>query len=91
MPRHEETLTPDERADREDAEIRVIGRALIMSGLDREEVLKLDLQIARLTAGMDLDDIDHASPEFKAGAAEALSTVRNSILELKPTLRITEP
>jgi hypothetical protein len=91
MTKPSEELSLQELQQREDAQIRVLGRALIMTGMDHEQVMELGVSIALLTAGTDPNTIDHSSPGFKAGAALALETVSNSILELKPTLRITEP
>lgn len=74
--------TPDEV----EAKIRQLGRQLFnMSALHQHESpdgrMNVQVEIAKLTAGLDPDTIDAASPEFRAGGAYALSVVLNALYE----------
>lgn len=72
------------------AEIRVLGRNLIMRADDPRQILELGPDIARLSAGGDPDLVDVHSADFRAGATLAYEVISNSLLEIAPSPHIID-
>jgi hypothetical protein len=71
----------------EDAGIRVLGFNLGFASQypTSERVSETNIEIARLTTGIDPDSINKRSPEYLMGAADAFSKIYGTLLESMPS------